>query len=213
MCAISFLCRQTLFASADTAYVLAYSIIMLTTDLHSPQVSASLHLLLPTYWISQPNSSEFHFFFFPGTAVCCTERFPANVWLCSVKFRGVNKSGATCSFQKRVKIFVFQSKYRTSYCLGFPFPPLNRWRIKWRKSSTSWWTEGSMTVKTCRRTTCHPSTTKSQGRRYLWRRRRNCRSNRTNKVRLALGTMKRLIITLMCPRWCIRAVSIAEWTK
>eukprot|EP00066_Takifugu_rubripes_P028518 XP_011617784.1 PREDICTED: brefeldin A-inhibited guanine nucleotide-exchange protein 2-like isoform X2 [Takifugu rubripes] len=29
---------QTLFASADTAYVLAYSIIMLTTDLHSPQV-------------------------------------------------------------------------------------------------------------------------------------------------------------------------------
>jgi Sec7-like guanine-nucleotide exchange factor len=27
-----------LFASADTAYVLAYSIIMLTTDLHSPQV-------------------------------------------------------------------------------------------------------------------------------------------------------------------------------
>lgn len=32
------LSRQTLFASADTAYVLAYSIIMLTTDLHSPQV-------------------------------------------------------------------------------------------------------------------------------------------------------------------------------
>ncbi|XP_063814964.1 brefeldin A-inhibited guanine nucleotide-exchange protein 2 isoform X2 [Pseudophryne corroboree] len=29
---------QTLFASADTAYVLAFSIIMLTTDLHSPQV-------------------------------------------------------------------------------------------------------------------------------------------------------------------------------
>ncbi|XP_075427392.1 brefeldin A-inhibited guanine nucleotide-exchange protein 2 [Ascaphus truei] len=29
---------QTLFACADTAYVLAYSIIMLTTDLHSPQV-------------------------------------------------------------------------------------------------------------------------------------------------------------------------------
>ncbi|KAJ8336938.1 hypothetical protein SKAU_G00381580 [Synaphobranchus kaupii] len=29
---------ETLFASADTAYVLAYSIIMLTTDLHSPQV-------------------------------------------------------------------------------------------------------------------------------------------------------------------------------
>uniref|UniRef100_A0A670IU83 ARF guanine nucleotide exchange factor 2 n=1 Tax=Podarcis muralis TaxID=64176 RepID=A0A670IU83_PODMU len=29
---------QILFASADTAYVLAYSIIMLTTDLHSPQV-------------------------------------------------------------------------------------------------------------------------------------------------------------------------------
>lgn len=27
-----------IFASADTAYVLSYSIIMLTTDLHSPQV-------------------------------------------------------------------------------------------------------------------------------------------------------------------------------
>ena len=27
-----------IFASADTAYVLAYSIIMLTTDLHSAQV-------------------------------------------------------------------------------------------------------------------------------------------------------------------------------
>lgn len=34
--------RQTLFASADTAYVLAYSIIMLTTDLHSPQVDLLL---------------------------------------------------------------------------------------------------------------------------------------------------------------------------
>jgi hypothetical protein len=29
-----------MFASADTAYVLAFSIIMLTTDLHSPQVGA-----------------------------------------------------------------------------------------------------------------------------------------------------------------------------
>lgn len=28
---------DTIFASADTAYVLSYSIIMLTTDLHSPQ--------------------------------------------------------------------------------------------------------------------------------------------------------------------------------
>lgn len=33
---------QTLFASADTAYVLAYSIIMLTTDLHSPQVKSKM---------------------------------------------------------------------------------------------------------------------------------------------------------------------------
>lgn len=31
-----------LFASADTAYVLAYSIIMLTTDLHSPQVKSKM---------------------------------------------------------------------------------------------------------------------------------------------------------------------------
>ncbi|VDN05986.1 unnamed protein product [Thelazia callipaeda] len=33
-----------LFASADTAYVLAYSIIMLTTDLHSPQASCFLYV-------------------------------------------------------------------------------------------------------------------------------------------------------------------------
>ena len=32
----------TVFASADAAYVLAYSIIMLTTDLHSTQVSKIL---------------------------------------------------------------------------------------------------------------------------------------------------------------------------
>uniref|UniRef100_A0A8C2NZI0 SEC7 domain-containing protein n=1 Tax=Capra hircus TaxID=9925 RepID=A0A8C2NZI0_CAPHI len=37
---------QTLFASADTAYVLAYSIIMLTTDLHSPQVCKHTYVLL-----------------------------------------------------------------------------------------------------------------------------------------------------------------------
>ncbi|CAN8026161.1 unnamed protein product [Ixodes persulcatus] len=34
--------RNGLFASADTAYVLAYSIIMLTTDLHSPQVKTKM---------------------------------------------------------------------------------------------------------------------------------------------------------------------------
>lgn len=31
-----------MFASADTAYVLAYSVIMLTTDLHSPQVKSKM---------------------------------------------------------------------------------------------------------------------------------------------------------------------------
>ena len=31
--------NQGVFASADTAYVLAFSVIMLTTDLHSPQVT------------------------------------------------------------------------------------------------------------------------------------------------------------------------------
>ncbi|XP_010791827.1 brefeldin A-inhibited guanine nucleotide-exchange protein 2-like [Notothenia coriiceps] len=35
---------QILFASADTAYVLAYSIIMLTTDLHSPQVRHAIKM-------------------------------------------------------------------------------------------------------------------------------------------------------------------------
>ncbi|RUS86770.1 hypothetical protein EGW08_005493, partial [Elysia chlorotica] len=36
-------CNQQLeiFASADTAYVLAFSVIMLTTDLHNPQVKAN----------------------------------------------------------------------------------------------------------------------------------------------------------------------------
>ena len=34
----SFFFRNTVFASADAAYVLAYSIIMLTTDLHNSQV-------------------------------------------------------------------------------------------------------------------------------------------------------------------------------
>ena len=31
-------CSESVFASADAAYVLAYSIIMLATDLHSSQV-------------------------------------------------------------------------------------------------------------------------------------------------------------------------------
>ena len=37
-CLLKNICSLRLFASADTAYVLAYSIIMLTTDLHSAQV-------------------------------------------------------------------------------------------------------------------------------------------------------------------------------
>ena len=35
---IFYFCSLGIFASADAAYVLAYSIIMLTTDLHSTQV-------------------------------------------------------------------------------------------------------------------------------------------------------------------------------
>ena len=34
--------QQELFASADTAYVLAFSVIMLTTDLHSSQVKKKM---------------------------------------------------------------------------------------------------------------------------------------------------------------------------
>ena len=34
----TFVYSTTVFASADAAYVLAYSVIMLTTDLHNPQV-------------------------------------------------------------------------------------------------------------------------------------------------------------------------------
>ena len=36
--------REEIFASADAAYVLAYSIIMLTTDLHSDQVSKNIRI-------------------------------------------------------------------------------------------------------------------------------------------------------------------------
>ena len=39
---ITFYFSNEVFASADTAYVLAYSIIMLTTDLHSAQVKTFL---------------------------------------------------------------------------------------------------------------------------------------------------------------------------
>ena len=39
---ITFYFSNEVFASADTAYVLAYSIIMLTTDLHSAQVKTCL---------------------------------------------------------------------------------------------------------------------------------------------------------------------------
>ena len=41
-CSPSCVGSTELYASADTAYVLAFSIIMLTTDLHSPQVGHSL---------------------------------------------------------------------------------------------------------------------------------------------------------------------------
>lgn len=41
-CLFFFVSSLRLFASADTAYVLAYSIIMLTTDLHSPQVKSKM---------------------------------------------------------------------------------------------------------------------------------------------------------------------------
>lgn len=43
MLLILFFCFSNgLFSSADTAYVLAYSVIMLTTDLHSPQVKSKM---------------------------------------------------------------------------------------------------------------------------------------------------------------------------
>jgi len=37
-------CNPTLFASADTAYILAYSIIMLNTDLHNPHIRRKMSL-------------------------------------------------------------------------------------------------------------------------------------------------------------------------
>lgn len=40
--------RYEIFENADTAYVLAYSIIMLTTDLHSPQVKKKMSLGMRT---------------------------------------------------------------------------------------------------------------------------------------------------------------------
>jgi len=52
---INLCCSNSLFASADTAYVLAYSIIMLTTDLHSSQVAVSIELhIIVTAHLIQP---------------------------------------------------------------------------------------------------------------------------------------------------------------
>ena len=48
--------QESVFASPDTAYVLAYSIIMLTTDLHSAQVS---HGLVSSRWIEVHDASRF----------------------------------------------------------------------------------------------------------------------------------------------------------
>ena len=45
-CASSICYSLGIFASADTAYVLAYSVIMLTTDLHSDPVSGITTLLV-----------------------------------------------------------------------------------------------------------------------------------------------------------------------
>lgn len=39
---INLIFSNGIFASADTAYVLAYSVIMLTTDLHSPRVKTKI---------------------------------------------------------------------------------------------------------------------------------------------------------------------------
>ena len=44
-----FCSSNTVFASADAAYVLAYSIIMLTTDLHNSQVGIVLFKSSPCF--------------------------------------------------------------------------------------------------------------------------------------------------------------------
>ena len=46
------------FASADTAYVLAYSIIMLTTDLHSTRVSLTVYL---KHFLTITLSVQYHY--------------------------------------------------------------------------------------------------------------------------------------------------------
>ena len=49
--------NQGIFASADTAYVLAFSIIMLTTDLHSPQVQIIFLALKICYFMPMINAA------------------------------------------------------------------------------------------------------------------------------------------------------------
>jgi hypothetical protein len=48
--------RYEVFENADTAYVLAYSIIMLTTDLHSPQVKKKMSLGM--LWCHTPRQAR-----------------------------------------------------------------------------------------------------------------------------------------------------------
>ena len=51
--------NQGVFASADTAYVLAFSVIMLTTDLHSPQVGSNeIHLCFCSQSLLRPISGK-----------------------------------------------------------------------------------------------------------------------------------------------------------
>ena len=52
--------EDKVFASADTCYVLAYSIIMLTTDLHNDQVNRLQTELQISYLVTQQPSWQLH---------------------------------------------------------------------------------------------------------------------------------------------------------
>ena len=57
--------REEIFASADAAYVLAYSIIMLTTDLHSDQVSRIIGFKIPDWFCDWPDRELFSILYAP----------------------------------------------------------------------------------------------------------------------------------------------------
>ena len=119
-------CSNCVFASADAAYVLAYSVIMLTTDLHSAQVNIVEDLL--KYRTDQINVTS-------GLKESEPENiqylnFTVEIWyifyfnMCSGQIN-------LCKTSKCVLIFkfnIFHIIRRIHICLN-----LLRWLVRWRR--------------------------------------------------------------------------------